>query len=272
MDIKLVVTDLDGTFLNSAGVPSSAALESVQKLYEHGIGFTLCSGRADPGTRPFVDLLKVKLPYIVSGGTAINDPANQATLYQSVLSSSQVNAVLKLGLESASDLVFHSSHSIMALCSDNFWENVCEGRWINKGGWKNVFRCDSPDDLERNQIIHINFFNRDDQLIHLAEQVESLPENLSTCIVFSKVEIIDRNASKGIALQYLANYLHIPMNTILAIGDGMNDISMLSLAGVAVAMKNSPQELIQQADFLAPTNDEDGFAWTINQLLAGTIA
>jgi Cof subfamily protein (haloacid dehalogenase superfamily) len=268
LKIQLVVTDLDGTFLNSDGLPSSGALQSVKKIHESGIGFTLCSGRADPGTWPFVELLKVKLPYIVSGGTAIIDPVDHKTLYESPLSRDQVNILIDLGLRSGCNMVFHTPQSIFAFCKDEFWENVCVERWINKGGWKNVYRSDSPSELQNESIIHINFFDKDEILPQLAKEVESLPENLQACIVFSKLEITDRKASKGIALQHLAENLKIPLENILSIGDGMNDISMLAVSGTGIAVKNSPPELLQEADYLAPGNDEGGFAFTIDHLLS----
>ncbi len=271
MNIKLVVTDIDGTFLDSEGKPSRGALESIQDLRSQGIGFTLCSGRGDPGVRPFVELLTLNLPYIVSGGAAILDANDHSVIFQKLLSKNQVKALIDLGIETQCNMVFHTAAQLLVLCSNEFWEKVCEGRWIKKGGWKNVFRCESRLELLNKPIIHINFINHENLLPQLAEEIENLNENLHTNIVFSKLEITDCKVDKGLALSYLADYLKVSLKDVLSIGDDVNDISMLKAAGIGVAMKNSPPQVIRQVDYLAPSCDEAGLASMINHLLSDTL-
>lgn len=271
LNIQLVVADIDGTFLNSAGLPSSGAQEAVARLRERGIAFTLCSGRPDPGVRGFVDMLGIDIPYMVSGGTAVNHPGEHQTIFHSQLTTAQVQAVLELGLATGSNLIFHTPRSIAALCDDDFWVDVCQARWVARHGWQDVQRAPSVPAALELPVIHINFFNQEERLASLAAQVEDLPHNLQTCIVFAKLEIIDRNAGKGSALKFLADHLQIPIENTLAIGDDLNDISMLQAAGIGVAMENSPLELIHAADYVAPANDEGGFAYAIDQLLYGSL-
>jgi Cof subfamily protein (haloacid dehalogenase superfamily) len=271
LNIQLVVSDIDGTIANPGGVPSNGTLESIQRLRGKGIGFTICSGRGDPGIRPFVELLKLNLPYIVSGGAAIRNAKDRSVIYQNLLAKNQIQALIILGLKTQCNLVFHTPTQLFALCSDEFWKQTCEERWIKKGGWKNVFRCESQLELLNQEIIHINFFNQDHLLPHIAEEVDNLKENMHTNIVFSKLEITDCKVNKGLALSILADYLKIPLKNILSIGDDVNDISMLKAAGIGVAMKNSPPQVIRQVDYIAPSCDEDGLASMINHLLSGTL-
>jgi len=271
LNIQLVVADIDGTFLNSAGLPSDGALDAVARLRERGIAFTLCSGRPDPGVRGFVDDLGIDIPYMVSGGTAINHPTQSLTIFQSQLTAAQVQAALELGLSTGSNIILHTPRSISALCDDDFWVNVCQARWVVRHGWQDVNRVPTTASALELPVIHINYFNDEDRLVSLGREVESLPHNFQTCIIFAKLEIIDRNAGKGSALKFLADYLQIPIENTLAIGDGLNDISMLQTAGIGVAMQNSPQELINAAGFVAPANDTGGFAFTIDQLLSGSL-
>lgn len=262
---------MDGTFLNSAGLPSSGAVESVRNLQQRGMAFTLCSGRPDPGVCGFVERLSIDIPYIVSGGTAVNHPRQHQTIFQSPLTTAQVEAVLELGLSTGSNIILHTPRSISALCNEVFWQEVCVARWMTRHGWQDVYRLPTAAAALDLPVIHINFFNRPDRLASLGRQVENLPHNLQTCIVFSKLEIIDRQAGKGCALQFLADYLQVPLANILAIGDDLNDISMLQTAGVAVAMQNAPRELLRVADFVSPASDAGGFAFTIQQLLSASL-
>jgi hypothetical protein len=67
-------------------------------------------------------------------------------------------------------------------------------------------------------------------------------------------------ASKGAALLALAERLGIPAAETFAIGDGLNDISMLKAAGVSVAMAGAPPSVRAAARFVTSSNDEEGFA------------
>jgi hydroxymethylpyrimidine pyrophosphatase-like HAD family hydrolase len=67
-------------------------------------------------------------------------------------------------------------------------------------------------------------------------------------------------ASKGAALLALAERLGIPAAETFAIGDGLNDISMLKVAGVSVAMAGAPPIVRAAAQFVTSSNDEEGFA------------
>ena len=126
-------------------------------------------------------------------------------------------------------------------------------------------------ELLNKPIIHIHLFNQDDRLPQLAEEVNDLHANVHVNIVVSKLEITDCKVNKGLALSYLAGYLKVPLKNVLAIGDDVNDISMLKAAGIGVAMKNSPSEVISQVDYLAPGNDEGGLALMINYLLSDSL-
>lgn len=75
-------------------------------------------------------------------------------------------------------------------------------------------------------------------------------------------------ASKGAGVEWvLRELLRVDPAHVLAMGDGENDIEMLQLAGVGVAMGNAGSRVIQVADLTVPTNDEDGVAHAIEKLV-----
>ena len=72
--------------------------------------------------------------------------------------------------------------------------------------------------------------------------------------------IISNEASKGIALKKLAVYLNIPMSQTVAIGNDNNDLSMIQVAGVGVAVENAINELKKASNYITNSNDDDGVA------------
>ncbi len=75
----------------------------------------------------------------------------------------------------------------------------------------------------------------------------------------SVIEIFPKETNKGKALKYVADYLHVDYDHIIAIGDGHNDIEMLNMAKYGVALKNSHPDLLAKAKIIYDkTNIEDG--------------
>ena len=80
------------------------------------------------------------------------------------------------------------------------------------------------------------------------------------------VEVVDRDASKGNALEYVAQHIyHVPREKIIALGDADNDISMIEYAGLGVAMGNAMDTVKAVADIVADTNDNSGVAKIIRE-------
>ena len=101
------------------------------------------------------------------------------------------------------------------------------------------------------------------QLMHsIGEKFDGLSISSS---VSCNVEINDAHANKGEAIAALAAYLDLPMAQTMAIGDGLNDRSMIRMTGVGVAMRNACPELLVLADEVTAGCDEDGAAIAIER-------
>lgn len=86
------------------------------------------------------------------------------------------------------------------------------------------------------------------------------PHLLFTSSVPNNIEINDPKANKGDGLKCLADYAGIPMENVLAFGDGLNDKTMIEYAGVGAVMSNGVPELRAIADYIAPDNNNNGVA------------
>jgi HAD superfamily hydrolase (TIGR01484 family) len=83
------------------------------------------------------------------------------------------------------------------------------------------------------------------------------------------VEVLGPGVTKGTALARLARGLSISLDRVLAIGDGHNDLPMLSIAGRAAAVANASASVLAAASLVTASNDEDGVAQLLEQLAAG---
>jgi HAD superfamily hydrolase (TIGR01484 family) len=79
------------------------------------------------------------------------------------------------------------------------------------------------------------------------------------------INVINSQVSKGTALEALAFHLGLKLDEVVAIGDGSNDISLLSTAGLGIAMRNSPAELKSVAHHFTGDVEQSGVAQAIRK-------
>lgn len=79
------------------------------------------------------------------------------------------------------------------------------------------------------------------------------------------LDIFDANGSKAEGIEVLANYLGFNMNNVMAFGDGLNDIEMLTRVGMGVAMGNAQPVVKNSAKYITKSVDEDGIAYFLKK-------
>src|SRR6202011_4003180 len=83
----------------------------------------------------------------------------------------------------------------------------------------------------------------------------------------SIVDVLNRGCSKGHALERWANHRGIAREQVMAIGDNYNDIEMLAFAGLPFIMGNASEELRRNGWAVTLSNDQNGVAAAIEQVL-----
>ena len=104
------------------------------------------------------------------------------------------------------------------------------------------------------------------------DQMQKLPEDLtadySVCLSHPfQLVVMAKGVDKGQALRHLGQTLDISLDQMMAIGDQMNDLTMMTQAGVGVAMANAVSELKQVADYVTGDHNQDGVAQAIYHYL-----
>jgi Cof subfamily protein (haloacid dehalogenase superfamily) len=81
------------------------------------------------------------------------------------------------------------------------------------------------------------------------------------------INVVAPGVSKGKALQVLAEYLGVALSEVVAIGDGLNDISLLSIAGLSIAMQDAPAKVRELADYVTLDVDHSGVAAALKKFI-----
>ncbi|MCH3942966.1 MAG: HAD family hydrolase [Atopobiaceae bacterium] len=270
--MRLVFSDLDGTFLTPEKELTAANLAALDLLAAHGVGFVPCTGRPCGGI-PAPLLAHPTVRFAISAnGAAVTDVPAARVIRRSLIGPARVRALYEAvgDLDVTFDLfadgkVFAERARYDALDTFGLAEPVLntlralrtpvdqtipqlldEVTYVERLGlyWKR------PED--RDAIVEA--VGRDETL----SWVSSHPRN---------VEVSDAETSKGAALVWLCSYLGIPVAQVVAFGDSSNDAAMLAAAGDGVAMASGTDEAKAAADHTTPAgNDDSGVGRYLEEL------
>lgn len=259
--IKLVVSDLDGTLLNPQHKLTLATRQAVQALIEQSVMFMLATGRHYKDVCLIAQQLEVDVCLITSNGARVHGE-NGELLYENHMPVHLVEEVLKLsdGFDVHRNLyqqdlwLVEEPHEALLAIHDT-------------SGFRYQMTDFSSVKLE--QIDKIYFTASHEALLKLEVL---LKKQLGTqlYITFTSpeyLEVMNLGVSKGQALAMLLEERGLRPNEVMALGDGMNDKEMLQLVGHSVVMANASEEVkksLPNAE-LALSNAEDGVANYLKQ-------
>jgi Cof subfamily protein (haloacid dehalogenase superfamily) len=276
-NIKLICIDMDGTLLNSKHEVSEKNKNALKKAKEMGINIAVTTGRLFCSARYYSDLLGIDTPVIASNGAYIKNKYEDEPILECPIPKDMLIDIYKIIKKH--DLIVNS----------NSWNTFIRDAEIPEGHAYKTMNKDLPEGKKVNFIVNEDFISainefegnllkviivedeNKDKLWRAKEELQSIYKD-KLHIVSSgtnNFEIMIGNVSKGNAVAYLADSLHIPSEEIMCIGDSENDISMLKFAGLGIAMGNGLQMVKDIADFVTDTNDNDGVAKAIEKFVLG---
>jgi Cof subfamily protein (haloacid dehalogenase superfamily) len=267
----LVAIDVDGTLVTSEKKLSPGIAPLIRETQARGIGVTLVSGRPKLKMMPLLKELGLELPYIGSGGAYIADPSKNRVILHCPLGQEETESIIELARAAKAAIISHEPEHLYYEGSIEELEELIASSKIDTIGVEDsqveILRVD--DILQAcARPTKINICSKPGHLLEIEKELRLL--NLPIYLTYSapiSLEITRSGINKGEALKILAAYLAIPLERILVIGDSHNDISMFKVAGMAVAMGNAPREVKAAADLVAPSNDEDGVAWVLREMV-----
>lgn len=272
MNIRLIALDLDGTLLDSQKRLSSRNEKVLMECIRQGIEIVPCTGRIWSGVPSFIREFPGIHYAITTNGAVIEDVANHKVIKETKLSCQKAAQLMELGRK------FHTMYDVY-VGTRGFGELRFCGRMDEFGVppqvQKMLFdtRDFVPDAVAHimqlgSQAEKVNYFFSD---MEERKRAKAALEARGDVIISSSfpynLEINEIGATKGNGILTLAEHLGLDMSQTMGFGDGENDLTMMQMSGIGVAMGNGVDCVKEAADYVTDTNDEDGVAAAIEKLV-----
>jgi Cof subfamily protein (haloacid dehalogenase superfamily) len=261
--VVLVISDVDGTLVDRQKRLTPATIDAVERLRAAGLGFTIISARPRSGMLPIADALELDVPMgAFNGGTVFR--RDGTLLSQHRIDSDIVEAMFALVGDAAVDR--------WVFAEDRWYASTDQGVHVEH---ERVASDQDP-------VVTADFtplYDRADKLTFVSDDPALLGElHDRACAAFGDRATIAQSqtyyldvtalaANKGDGIARLAEAMHTPLAAVAVIGDQYNDLPMFKRAGLAIAMGQAPAEVRARARYTTASNDADGVARAIDDVL-----
>ena len=270
-DIKVIAMDLDGTALNHQKQLTERTRAAIQNAAKSGIQIVVATGRTFSSLAPEVLAMPEITCAITSNGAVVNRIPDGAVLLHNYPNPETVSEIA--GMIQGEKIDTEVCTGGQAYIGQSYYDRVLEGKTNRDVQYVKTTRHPVPDIYQfllehRVAIENINLnFKTLEEKQQWQQRFQKLPGVTPTSSFLFNVELGGATTSKAHALQALLDEWKMTSQQVMAFGDSENDLGMIQLAGIGVAMANGMEEVRQAADLLAESNEEDGVAKIIEQLI-----
>lgn len=269
MEKYLIISDLDGTLLNNKRKISFKTKLYIKKLTKAGHYFIIASGRPFQGCIHFYNQLKLNTPLICDNGGSIHFPFDHSKdIYTSIPLDlfldliKEINPYIHAAMSSNFDTIhFYNSKDVPF-----FVKHFEKPRKILEGNFLDIIKIPPINPSfyikkEKTKEV-LKILNKEKYSSIIEIRYWKGKENMDT------IELFNKYASKGYALDKLKELLNIKHENDLAFGDELNDLEMLQHAYNSVAMINGNEEIKKFAKYISnKPNNKNGVIHFIRKFL-----
>ncbi|MBF0710311.1 MULTISPECIES: Cof-type HAD-IIB family hydrolase [unclassified Gemella] len=286
--IKLIVSDMDGTLLNSDHVISERNMEAIKFARDNGVEFLIATGRAHYEAMQPISQANLKTELIcLNGAMTYDEKGNLISSinldledisfisetfkkfgldYQLYTPKCLYTESIEANMQAFIDLVLVQGHEVnIEAIKEETKERVQSGHLVE------VANIDDYLNDANNPVVKIMTVSKDMELLKKVREELEINKNISvTSSGVNNIEITNAKASKGQAVKNVAKEKGISLDNTMVLGDNLNDLSMIELAKYSVAINNGNPELIKKASYISDfDNDKNGVGEMIFKLLKG---
>lgn len=272
MKYKLLVLDVDGTLLNDEREISKRTLAALLKVQQMGVRIVLASGRPTYGLMPLAKTLELGN----YGGFVLSYNGRQIIKAQNgeILFERRINPEMLPYLEKKAR---KNGFAIFTYHDDTLITDSPDNEYIKNEALLNNLKIIREDEFST----AIDFApckcmlvsDKEKALIGLEQHWEK--RLAGTLDAFRSepyfLEVVPCGVNKANTLGALLEHLGVTREEVIAVGDGVCDVTMLQLAGMGVAMGHSQDSVKVCADYVTASNEEDGVALAVEKLILAEV-
>lgn len=267
MKYRIIAVDIDGTLTNNIKEITPKTKEALMEAQRKGVKVILASGRPTYGLTDIANELELAKydGYVMAyNGGKIRRWSDQEVMFERELEPKFVPELYDAAMEHGFAILTYQGKGIAA--SDINDKYVKHEAFINK------MPLTLYDDFLNQVYYPINkcLIVGEPKALSpfesmLQEQLDGRMNVFRSAAFF--LECVPLGVDKATCLKYLIDKIGIKREEVMAIGDGYNDVSMIDFAGLGVAMANAKSQVLQSADYITRSNEEDGVAHAIKKFI-----
>ena len=268
MSYQILALDLDGTLTNSKKEITTPTLDALIEIQKAGKKVVLASGRPTNGVLPLAEQLHLADygSYILSfNGGRITDCRSKEIVYNKVLPDNVAEPIFHIAKKYAGiDIIGYTPDRLLSGIRPNQYSEL--ESHINHMPIERVEDFPSHITEPTNKIL----ITGEPSIIQRVkdEVCDYFHSYLSIyCSDPFFLEIKPRGIDKAHSLLRLLTSIGLTTDEMICCGDGYNDLTMIEVAGLGVAMANAQPDVLEIADYITKSNDEDGVLHVINQFM-----
>lgn len=266
----MIATDMDDTLLNSDGKISKKNKEAIMKAQKMGIKFVLASGRPTFAMRSFAKELELGKygSYMLSyNGAIITECATDKTWLEETLTVEDAHKLYDLSKEHNVDIITYLDDEIATENSSEYIDVEVELTGMP------YRRVDCFRSAISKPIVKCIMLEEPDYLKEVEKKLNVALEG-EYSLAISKpffLEVMKKGVDKGASLLKLAHKLGIKPEEIISVGDSYNDLTMLEVVGMPIAVENAKVEVKEISKYIARSYNEDAMEDIINKFIVKKI-
>ena len=270
--IRIVALDLDGTTFDSAGDISEENVRALEEAASEGVHIVVSTGRSYASLPDHIKKVRGIEYAITSNGAHVNIMETGEQIYSDYLDPRAVVEIAGLKTETKADIeVFINGRAYVDQSYyDDVKENGCVYRNADYVIWSRrpvpdvtALMLDHKDEIE-----NVNFIYETIEMLEEARPKVSAIGNATITSSFpNNLEVGGPDTSKKTALTWLLGELGISADELMCCGDAPNDMAMVEMAGIGVAVANAWGGLKDHADWITGSNDDNGIAMAIDKFV-----
>ncbi|HEX4487139.1 MAG TPA: Cof-type HAD-IIB family hydrolase [Terriglobales bacterium] len=262
-DIRLVVSDVDGTLVTKTKLLTPAALDAVQRIRDAGIRFTITSSRPAQGLKVVAEPLQITEPIPAFNGGLIVGPDLKTVLRERLLDKPIVERLI--------DALRAANVGIWMYTDEHWYVLDAKGPYVEHEEHSVKVSPVVIKDFHEVALHRVaKIVGVSEDFDGLAECEQSIQAQFQDTVSATRsqkyyLDITHPTANKGEGIVMLSELLDIPTSQIVTIGDMENDVYMFRKSGISIAMGNATPAVQAHAQYVTTTNEEEGFANAMNR-------